>query len=221
MMEENLVSQCTDDVVKEESAHITNNLDDDIPLPTPQDSINLEPSTPHQNETLLLSNEIDYEREATTGVDTELRQLVINETSPPPVGTEQTSNININPRQTKKSTRESYVTKFDNIYFRDHFSLENPSSHLSFHDHEAIVLVDNLEQITLEKKKDDDFTFAKQQTIASPGLIFLRILSTWFAFMMASFLMAFCIQSVLFLFLGLITGAGMFFSYSMSFQYYL
>ena len=98
-----------------------------------------------------------------------------------------------------------------NLHFDDHYTLDNMSSQLSFRDHEAIVFVNDTEHITLEKKKDDDHIVTKRTTIGSPGLLVLRMVSTWVAFMIAAFLLVFCVNTVLFLFLGLVARTGTFF----------
>ncbi len=100
------------------------------------------------------------------------------------------------------------MTRIGDMTIQDHFTLSNPSSHVMFADDEAMVFVDNLEQITLEKKKDNGYIVAKQGTIGSPGIMMLRLAYTLIAFLMAGFVFVFCIQIVLFLFLGLAIESG-------------
>ncbi len=94
------------------------------------------------------------------------------------------------------------------IAVKDHFSLVNPTSTVRFADDETLVFVDNNEQLTLEKKNDEDFITAKQSTISSPGLMLLRFAYTLVTAFMTGWLVVFCIQVVLFLFLGLAIESG-------------
>ena len=71
-----------------------------------------------------------------------------------------------------------------------------------------MILVDNLEQTTLEKKKDSNLIVVKQASVASPGIMLLRLAYTLVAFMVAGFVFVFCIQIALFLFLGLAIESG-------------
>jgi hypothetical protein len=91
---------------------------------------------------------------------------------------------------------------------QDHFSLSNPSSVVRFATTESIILVDNLEQITLEKKAGSDYITAKQATVSSPGLILMRSAYTLMAFLISGFVFVCCTQFVLFLFLGLAIESG-------------
>ena len=105
-------------------------------------------------------------------------------------------------------TRMRKMTRIGGMMVQDHFSLSHPSSHVAFAEDEAMIFVDNLEQVTFEKKKDNDFVVAKQSTVASPGIMLLRLVYTILAFLMAGFVFVFCIQIVLFLFLGLAIESG-------------
>ena len=100
------------------------------------------------------------------------------------------------------------MARLGRMNIKDHFSLTNPSSHIAFADDEAVVLVDNLEQTTLEIKNDDDFVVVKQATVASPGLMLLRITYTLLALLISSFVFICCTQVILFLFLGLAVSVG-------------
>ena len=147
------------------------------------------------------------------GIDDELRGLVLcNNNGNDNDNDETMSSPTTGIRQRKPSELKSRGSYFknvgDNVGLRDHFTLSNPSSHVSFFDHEAVVYVGDLEQITLEKKKDDTIITAKQSSTASPGVLFLRILYTLQAFLVASFLLVFCMEAVFFLFLGVVIGSG-------------
>ena len=100
------------------------------------------------------------------------------------------------------------IVRLGNVDIRDHPSLTNPSSHVSFGDDETIVIVDNFEQFTLEKKKNDPFLTAKYASLASPGILILRSAYTLIAFVLAGFILVFCLNIVLFLFLGLAIQSG-------------
>ena len=106
--------------------------------------------------------------------------------------------------------RKNYgsIVRLGNVDIRDHPSLTNPSSHVIFGEDETIVIVDNFEQFTLEKKKNDSFLTAKQASLASPGILILRSAYTLIAFVLAGFILAFCLNIVLFLFLGLAIQSG-------------
>ncbi len=91
---------------------------------------------------------------------------------------------------------------------KDHFSLSNPTSTITFADDEALVLVDNMEQVAIEKKAGTNYFVAKQATVSSPGLVFSRFAYSLVAVLMAGFVFIFCIQIVLFLFLGLAIESG-------------
>ena len=104
--------------------------------------------------------------------------------------------------------RPRRVNRIGNINVRDHFSLSNPSSTVAFADDEAIVFVDNLEQVTLHKDNEKEYLTAKQATVSSPGLLLTRSFYTVVALLMTGFVFIFCIQIVLFLFLGLAIESG-------------
>ncbi len=91
---------------------------------------------------------------------------------------------------------------------RDHFSLSNPTSAVTFAENESLLFVDNLEQVVLEKKAGDDYITAKQATVSSPGLILLRSIYTLVATLVSGLLFVFCVQLVLFLFLGVAIESG-------------
>lgn len=107
-------------------------------------------------------------------------------------------------------TKFGSVTKFGNVVFNDHPSLSNPSSHVTFREEEAVVFVQNFEQISLEKKKNEHFFTVKQTSLASPGILMLRAAYTLVSFLMAGFLFIFSLNIVLFLFMGLVIESGKF-----------
>ena len=109
----------------------------------------------------------------------------------------------------KRNARQNR-TSIGNTIVKDHFSLSNPSSAITFADTEAIVFVDNFEQVSLEKKDGTNYFTAKQASVSSPGLLLSRLAYTMIALLMSGFVFVFCIQIVLFLFLGLAIESGKF-----------
>ena len=107
---------------------------------------------------------------------------------------------------TKTSPRK--ISHIGNMKVQDHFSLSNPSSSVNFGEDEALIFFHNNSQTTLEKKRGSDVIIAKQADLGSAGLIFTRFVYTLVAFLMAGFVFIFCIQIVLFLFLGLAIESG-------------
>ena len=103
------------------------------------------------------------------------------------------------------------ISHIGNITVKDHFSLSNPSSTATFANDETLIFNDNLEQVVLEKKEGEDHITAKQATVASPGLMFTRVAYTIVAFLISGYMFVFCIQLVLFLFLGLAIESGKYF----------
>ena len=136
----------------------------------------------------------------------------MNEISSSVKTSESTETRNIETPSRSNLTRRDHgyknVTQLGNMCVKDHFSLTNPSSTVAFADEEVIIFVSDLEQLTIEKKKENDYITAKQATVASPGLIFTRILKALVAFLMAGLVFVCCIQIVLFLFLGLAIESG-------------
>ena len=108
----------------------------------------------------------------------------------------------------ERAVKHRKLTRLGKMTMRDHFSLSNPSSTVAFAEDESILLVDNLEQVVLEKKKDEDHITAKQATVSSAGLMLLRSVYTLVATLVSGLLFIFCIQLVLFLFLGLAIESG-------------
>lgn len=107
------------------------------------------------------------------------------------------------------SSNPKQYTSLGTLTVKDHFSLSNPSSLVRFVDEETLIFTDNTEQVTLEKKKGEDFITAKQATVSSPGMMALRLAYTLITVFMTGILLVFCIQLVLFLFLGLAIESGM------------
>ncbi len=106
---------------------------------------------------------------------------------------------------------ETSVTHYNSLgdfTVKDHFSLSNPTSAVRFVDDETLIFTDNVEQVTLEKKKGENFITAKQATVSSPGLMGLRLAYTLVTVFMTGLLFVFCVQLVLFLFLGLAIESG-------------
>lgn len=131
-----------------------------------------------------------------TTIDDGLRTLVIDSSSSKDAALEQ----GIMKRREAK--------QIGHLTVKDHFSLHNPSSTVTFSGDETLVFVDNFEQVTLNKNKDSNVIVAKQAAVSSPGLLFTRFAYTVVAFLMAGLVFVFCIQIVLFLFLGLAIESG-------------
>ena len=112
------------------------------------------------------------------------------------------------PKKDEKSLSRRRLTRFGNMNLDDHFTLSTPSSTVTFENDQAAVLVENLSQIVLEKKGNDDYITVSQTTVSSPGLILIRMICTLVATLMTGFLFVFCVQLILFLFLGLTIQSG-------------
>jgi hypothetical protein len=95
-----------------------------------------------------------------------------------------------------------------NMKIKEHFSLRNPSSTVAFAEEEAIIFVDNLEQVVLEKNPGNDYITAKQATVSTPGLVLMRIIYVMVALLMSGFLFAICLEVCLYLFFGLAIRSG-------------
>lgn len=100
------------------------------------------------------------------------------------------------------------MNRIGNLAVKDHFNLSHPSSTVKFVEKEAILFVDNFEQVIMEKKEGEDYITAKQVSITSPGLIGTRLAYTVVAFLMAGIVFVFCVQIIFFLFLGLVIDTG-------------
>ena len=108
----------------------------------------------------------------------------------------------------RKSEKSRRLTKFGNMTINDHFTLSNPSSTVTFRQDQAIILVNDLTQVVLEKKGHNDYVTVSQTTLSTPGLLLIRMVGTLVAFLMTGFLFVFCVQFILFLFLGLTIESG-------------
>jgi len=108
-----------------------------------------------------------------------------------------------------RGQRIKNLNAFGGIKVKDHFSLSNPSSTVQFSDKEAIVFVDNTQQLVLQKGEDDDFFVARHVSTGTPGLFLIRAAYTLVTVLMTGVLFVFCIQVVLFLFLGLAIETGL------------
>ena len=100
------------------------------------------------------------------------------------------------------------LIRFGNMAINDHFTLTNPSSTVNFNKDQAVILVDNCDQMVLEKKEHEDYFTVSQTTVSSPSLFLIRTITTMVAFLMAGFLVVFSVQLILFLFLGLTIHSG-------------
>ena len=107
-----------------------------------------------------------------------------------------------------QSGKKNLMNQIGDMKVKNHFSLSNPASTISFAQSESILLVDNLEQISLEKSNDNDYLVVKQATISSPGLVLMRAAYTLVALLMTGFVFIICVQLILFLFLGLAIESG-------------
>ena len=89
---------------------------------------------------------------------------------------------------------------------QEHFTLSNPASTINLGEKEAIVIVENLEQITLERIGNQ--IVAKQTSLGSPGLFLMRCAYTFVAIFLSVIIFASCIQISLYLFLGVAIESG-------------
>jgi len=104
-------------------------------------------------------------------------------------------------------TRSS-KTNMGDLFVKDHFTLSNPTSSLTFKNNENLVVQVGQSQIVLEKS-GDNIVNARQIVEESPGYFLLRGAYTLIAFLCSGFLFVFCTQLVLFLFLGLAIESGL------------
>jgi hypothetical protein len=111
-------------------------------------------------------------------------------------------------RGIQRMRKSKHLTQIGNMKVKEHFSLTHPSSTVTFAEDQMLVFVDNLEQVVLEKKSGTDYLTAKQATFTTPGLFLTRVAYTMVALLMTGFLFVFCIQILLFLFLGLLRDGG-------------
>ena len=109
-------------------------------------------------------------------------------------------------QQVYSFTNESSWNSSSSSIVREHFTLSNPASTISIGDKEAIVIVENLEQITLERSGDQ--VHVKQASLGSPGLLLMRCTYTFVAIFMSVIIFALSIQISLFLVLGVAIESG-------------
>jgi hypothetical protein len=119
--------------------------------------------------------------------------------------------VNGSPVNAREANRQRIVAsgkKLGNLNVNDHFTLSNPSSTITFKDQQNIIFQVGQSQIVLEKGLDDVVT-AKEIVEESPGYFLLRAAYTVIAFLLSGFLFVFCVQLMLFLFLGLAIKSGL------------
>ena len=90
------------------------------------------------------------------------------------------------------------------IFIKDHFSLNNPSSTIAFADKKTHIFTNGTDQLTLGIFGGS--IEAKETSIATTALVLVRSAYTLVATLMAGFLLVFCIQLILFLFVTLLIG---------------
>jgi|AntRauTorckE5430_2_1112549.scaffolds.fasta_scaffold00427_8 hypothetical protein len=114
-------------------------------------------------------------------------------------------------RKAKRSDRHSPLrtSTLGNLTVRDDPTLANPSSALTFMNNETKVFTLGQTQIVLEKNPGNNEITAKQIEGSTPGLFLIRAAYTLVAFLMSGFLFIFCVQLILFLFLGLTIESGL------------
>lgn len=109
----------------------------------------------------------------------------------------------------EKEKQEKSKIGLKHLPFNDHFTLSNPSSTLKLKNKESKVFILGNSQIVLEQENDSDQVIAKQIDAGSAGLFLIRAAYSLVAFLMSGFLFVFCIQLILFLFLGLAIESGL------------
>lgn len=93
-------------------------------------------------------------------------------------------------------------------HFRDHFSLDTPSDAVRFRSAAVRVLSSNTQQFQLIESTDKAVT-AKISSDGSSGLSMLRGCYTLVSILMMGFLLIFCLQVLLFLFVSLVMEGGL------------
>lgn len=96
-----------------------------------------------------------------------------------------------------------------NLNFRDHHSLTGPSSSLIFQTKRYQVYPQRNSEFVLRHDRETNTVTARRGKDGSVGLSGLRFLYSMIALFMAGFLFVFCLQLLLFLFLGLTVGTGL------------
>ena len=125
------------------------------------------------------------------------------------------------PAKDKKESAKNVVNENDDqtselprvqqIQVRDSYTLPNPSSTVKFENNrDTFIFCDGTKQIVIQKKDtEDDTYYAKQYDEGTFSLLFVRLGYATIATFMAGFLFAFCIQVLLYLFLGVLTQSGL------------
>ncbi len=98
---------------------------------------------------------------------------------------------------------------FGNLRIKDDATLNNPSSALKIQGKETHIFTSEQKQIVIEHPVGSDTAVAKQFDETTPGLLLLRGAYTLMAVLMGGFLFVFCVQLILFLFLGLAIESGL------------
>jgi len=106
-----------------------------------------------------------------------------------------------------EGAKKRSVTALDNVMFRDHHSLKAPSSTLHFQKKQVHIYGNRNYQFLLQS--DGDEVVAKIGKDGSIGLSGLRLSYSLVALLMTGFLLVFCLQLLLFLFLGLTVDIGL------------
>ena len=88
----------------------------------------------------------------------------------------------------------------------DHFTLPHPASYIKFQNKDLQIFSLETSQIVIEKKGDE--IIGRKTKEGSIGLLLLRGFYALMAFLLSGFIFIFCIQILLFLFIGLITESG-------------
>jgi len=91
----------------------------------------------------------------------------------------------------------------------DHFLLSSPSSTIHLHNEQTHVFTDGTHQIILQKDAESNSYHAKQVEEGNAALFLIRLTYTIIAVLMSGFLFMFCVQIILFLFLGLLIDTGL------------
>ena len=111
---------------------------------------------------------------------------------------------------TLETKEDSGRVEFDQVQFIDHFSLGNPSSTVRFRNKKVMVYgLDNDDELVLETTTDHKDRSAqrivtvKRYRTGTAGMRFLRSIYTLVTMLVVGFLLVFCFQVVLFLFLNM------------------
>jgi len=126
------------------------------------------------------------------------------------------TNDNESTSEESKKDVENYIQTNDNeftseepkedvethLFIKDHFSLHNPSTTIAFADKKTHVFTNGTDQLTLDIS--GGVIEAKETSIATAPLFLVRSAYALVAALMAGFLLAFCIQLLLFLFVTLL-----------------